>query len=412
MQKLLEIFKNILSWLILVFSLYLVFLSGFGISGTLILTLFTFIVFLFIWLALFQDHEHISLSYKSITSFVFKYFLILLIFMYWISLCDYYLVELFKIVNINIDKTVYWNVFFGALVGSLITLITFVYYSGSNHLSNSIRISVLAAFIINSNLNDLLYYIIYNQSLPQKWTWLHQPQFLFGDSITSTNVIIWCLISIVMGFVLALLPYEILVSDSIDSNNDFKKSKLGSEFEKIILFILVFASIGVGQYFFVPKIIKNLDNLKKETYITAKDKAQSYNSASTSDDSILALQIIQELNKTYIQNGSYPISTSNCKDGWDSSFKSLPIKTSIPYESKQCEISNSNKVVMYYSDGNRFALIMPGQNTSPQHPNLYSPGKRDVKWFDTSDSFYKSWNWDTTMLVYQYQKNIETTQFI
>ena len=409
-----ELLRNALAWIIAGCSVYLLFASGFGLAGYYLVYFFALLLGIFLWTALFQDHEHLFLSYKEILWVVVRFLVILGVLIFWVSVSDYYLVELVKILNFPLENTAYWRVFFGALVPAVITLFGVVYYTASNHLSNTLRMLVLGVYLLNSNLNDFAYYLLFNETLPEEWSWVVQPQFLFGTSPSTTEVALWTGLSLTMGILAAILPYEILVHDTLDSNYDFQKPRLAKFFEGVLLTAVVAGSAGFGSYF-IPLLQDNL--VQTQAAVTVRDPAdQTLLTASTSTESILALTLIAELQEIYDTTGSYPLSTGNCREEWDSSTLGLPLNTVIPssvsaVRAENCFLSPDTPAVMYYSRGTRFALLLPGDGTSPTHPNLYSPERRDVEWFDSGDYFWQTWDWNTPMLVYLYDAGQNVSEF-
>jgi hypothetical protein len=389
----------------------MLFYTGFGISGSIFIWLFAVLISVFVWMALFQDHEHIELNYRKITWFTCKTLLILGLYVCYISIIDYYLVELIKLLNLPLENTVYWKVFFGGLVPASIVVWVYGYYSASNHLSNAIRILILSVFILNSNLNDFLYYLFFGKELPERWTWLIQPKFMFGESFTSLELSFWTLGAILMGLIGALFPWEILVANILDSTYDFKKSKKAELIESFVLLVI----LVVGSVFLMYTrnfIIDNLQTLEKQLISrTTNPKSE------TGLGAWQALALRTELTSIYERTGAYPISTGNCIDNWDSPLQGLPWEvTSISlenYKSSECNFTpESSGTLLYFSDGTRYALLLDGTSVGTTHPNLYTPRVRDVFWFDSStDSFWQTWSWDSNMLVYMIDSEKEVTRF-
>jgi hypothetical protein len=129
-------------------------------------------------------------------------------------------------------------------------------------------------------------------------------------------------------------------------------------------------------------------------------------------------EINSYLDAYYSINGLYPKSSGNCTESWDSSYNGLSFKIRNqdihdPEEIKatKCYLEPNNKTILYYSDGNSYALVVDGQMFDDKNQNIYNPDLNDVYWFNTDTSFAKSWNWKQKMLVYMFQNGKEITKF-
>ncbi len=426
MEKIGELLRNTFAIYAYITAITLMALSGFGLSGKYLLIFFSSLLFIFIWHALFQDSEHVKLRYRSIFFFNLKIILVLLGIIAWVSITDYYLVELFKIYAIDISETAYWKIMFGGLIPVILTTFSVLYYIGSNHISNSIRILILSAFFLNSNLNDILYYKLFSEALPNNWTWVTQPKFLFSSSLTKNEVITWMIISLTFGIIAALFPYEILVWNKAEDSNDFKRTNRQRLIEIIILIVFTLSNI-----FFAGKVVTltqvNLNKIRneysKQLQNTSQKIEEQLNKLSLNNEPLnteeqrltIAFEIIQILQDGYRSTGEYPISTGNCNETWDSSNNGLPFNTVEKIFKDPAEINNDNcfldqenSRILYYSDGQQFALLLNGQNIN-KNSNLYVPGTNDVSWFDSETYFNADWEWNTKMLVYMFSKGSEIT---
>ena len=413
MTLLAEILRNACAWLIVGASVGLLFWTGFGVNGIALVYFFAALVGVFLLMALFQDDEHLYLSYHEIGWSLVRFLVLLGILGYWVTVADYYLVELIKLFGFSLEQTRYWPVFFGGLVPAALTTTGLTYYVASNHFSNTLRFLVLSVFFLNANLNDLGYYLLFGREFPETWSWVIQPQFLFGLNPTTLEVSLWAGLSIVMGILAALLPYEILILDALDTTFEFRKPRLAKFFEGWILGLSVAATIIFGS-FLIPQLQDNLSQI--QTDITWQNPTEtSALSATASPESITALNLIATLQDTYQRTGAYPESTGNCREDWDSSQNGLPFSTPslAPYGSQQnCFLDRDNQTIMYYSDGQRFTLLVPAANTAVNHPYYYLPRVKDVRWYDTPDFFWQTWSWDTPMLVYFFAEGEDVADFV
>lgn len=426
MDKVGELLRNPLAIYTYVTSSVLITSSGFGLNGKYLLVFFSSLLIIFTTLALFQDNEHIGLPYKSIFHFNIKIVILLLAALVWISISDFFLVELFKIYAIDISDTVYWNILFGSLVPFFLITSSILYFIGTSHISNSIRIVILSTFFLNSNLNDLLYYKLFSEALPNSWSWVTQPQFMFEGGVSTSELLIWTSVSLVLGIIASMFPYEILVWDKAEESFDFQKTNRQRFIEILVLIIFVVTNIVLAKTM-IDRTKENLSDLRRnynqQLQNTSQKIEQKLTKLSLSNSPLntgeqrltVAYEIIQNLQDQYQSNGQYPISIGNCNETWDSSANGLPFNTAervfkdpAEINTENCFIDEENSRIMYYSDGNRFALVLNGQNID-KNSNLYLPNQNDVRWFESETYFQKDWGWNSQMLVYMFDRGTEVT---
>lgn len=423
-----NLIKSILLLLITIASITLLGMTGRGLSGIYLVGFIIFLLLVFIVLLFLHDKE--ALRYKMSDKIVLglEILMISIVVMFWISIIDFYFVEMFKNLKFNLDDNTYWVVFFGGLIPIFFAVISVVYFLGSFHFSNTVRILIFFAFLSNSNLNDFLYYLLLDQSLPSLWPWVCQPVFLFGDSITTVQLLLWTISSILMGFIAFVLPYEALTVDFLDDLSDEKRSTKGKMFQ--LGFVFIFSVAGIlYAYNIIPKIKESvyLSSPLTQAILKGEVETNSSNNFPEAENNyaeldkeriLLAEKIIDYLNTYYDENKIYPVSKGNCINEWDSSFTGLSfvvdgieLKDPEQEKSKKCDYTQASKNILYYSDSKRFALLMPGMTISRDYQNIYIPSHRDVYWFDEDLMFFRDWSWNASMIVFMYEKGDEVTKF-
>lgn len=389
-------------------TIALIIFNGFGLRGEYIVGYFLLLLVLVIW-SCAVNKSQFTYKLPSIIYFNVKVSVLVGLVIWWVSLADYFLVELFKVTFIPLEDTAYWNVFFGMLIPVFIIFSCALFYFGTHNISYTWRILLLTGFGLASNANDLLYYRIFNIDFPENWSWVVQPRFLFGGEIVTIEVVYWIIICVLMGFVLSCLPLEAVFKEqrSID------KSRPRIAFELVIIGSLIFATI-IGGSRAIPLVEENLSDIKKD--VISNSLYEGLNTDLVGNETWEAHTLITDLNYYYLDKGSYPLSTGNCTEEWDSSINgfgfttTLPIQD-LPYDNENCTIDENSSVIMYYSDGQRFVIVLGADSSPLSHPNLYNPGTNDVEWFESGDYFGATWDWNTPMLVYMYEQGREVTNF-
>lgn len=414
---------------IVVASVALLGMTGRGLSGIYLIGFITFLLAVFMVLVFLHDKEITNYQISDKLILGLEVMMISVVVIFWISIIDFYFVETFKNLGLNLKDNTYWVVFFGGLIPIFFSIISVVYFLGSFHFSNTIRILAFFAFLSNSNLNDFLYYILLNQPLPSEWTWIYQPAFLFGNTITSPQLLFWTILSLVMGLIAFLLPYEALTTDYFDDLSDEKRSPKEKRFQLFAVLILSISGI-IYAYSIIPKIKMSIDlnspiRQAESLNQSIKDSLGNFPRAhadfakSDKDRIELSEKIVNYLNNQYADNKHYPISSGNCINDWDSSFISLPFTLEDgrsfhdpdQVQSHNCDFTGQSKNILYYSDGKRFALLMPGETIADDYKNIYIPAKRDVYWFNENVGFFKDWKWDVRIMVFMYERGKEVTTF-
>jgi hypothetical protein len=423
-----KIIKTILLLLILSAVLLMLGMTGRGLSGLYLVLLTLFLLIIFLFLVFRHDREVVNYKISDKLFLFAEIFLISFVVIFWISINDFYFIEMFKNFGFDFADNTYWVVFFSGTVPIIFTIIAVVYFLGSYHFSNTLRILLLAVFITNSNLNDFLYYLIVNEPLPEVWPWLHQPSFLFDASINTLQLFIWTIFSIVMGFIVFLLPYEALTIDYFDDLADDKRTIKKKLYH--LAFVILFCGLSIYYAYTMIPIIKTsvqangpiaqamLSGEVKKRVDKVFPEAESYFSEADKSRIELAKNIINYLNSYYELKGRYPASKGNCMKDWDSSFYSFPFYIKdfnlVDPEQKKslkCDFTEKSKNILYYSDSKRFALVFSGETIPDGYTNLYIPGRRDVYWFSEDVLFFRDWNWNNKMIVFMYEKGGEVTIF-
>lgn len=424
-----DLVKTGILLLVIASSVFLLGMTGRGLSGAYLVGLLLFLLIIFLALAFQHDKEIVSYRVSDKLLLCFEILLVSIVAVVWISIVDFYFVEMFKNLGLDLNDNTYWVIFFGGIIPIFFAIIAVVYFLGSHHFSNTIRILIFFVFFANSNINDFLYYILLNEPLPKLWTWIYQPIFLFGNSITTVQLVCWSALALAMGFIAFLLPYEALTLDNLDNLTNNKRTK-GEKISELLLVIIFSVASIYYAYTIVPKIKQSVQTnnpvtqatLRQESIDQAEEKFPEPKSdyAKADKERIdLANKIINYLNNYYVTNNSYPISKGNCISKWDSSSKVLPfsiegVTLADPEQGKgkECDFNGGSKNILYYSDSKRFALLMPGDTIPDDYANIYIPVQRDVYWFNDDVLFFRDWSWDNRIIVYMYNKGVGVTHFI
>jgi hypothetical protein len=357
----------------------------------------------------------------------------------WVSLVDYFFVEIFKITTANLleNSNVYWLLLFSGITAFFIYSIVVFYFVITRNLQNTIRFLLVSVFILNSALNDFLYYILFNIPLPNEWSWIYQPRFIFGEIITTPQLMFWSLGVFLATVIIYLTPFELLTPNQME-NETTDHSK------KWVDYIIVIGFFIIGVYhviFFVPKVkgvIRDLNteiNLKidttnqilKDKVSTNELSADQYKKLS-SEIYTSKLKVLEDIQKyltiEYTKNGTYPVSSGNCTQKWDSSNIALPFNNFTPKDpldkGSACDFKDDSNPILYYSDGTSYAILMSAQGIeninsyiSATNNYLYIPKKRDVLWFQNEQTrFWRDWQWSSQMIVYMVISEKEVTTFI
>ncbi|MBC7472144.1 MAG: hypothetical protein H7196_02675 [candidate division SR1 bacterium] len=399
--------------------------AGFGIDGRFIIG-FGIIFTLFFSIQVARKKAVTLVSVKHSLQTGGLYYLIFTLLLYWVSIADYYFVEIFKKTGLDLSDNTYWVVYFGFLIPIVIILINLAYYIGSRNKAQSIRFLVISSFLYNANINDLLYYAIFRQPFPDKWTWLTQPKYLFGQSINTVQVFLWVIICIGFSLVALLYPFEELTKEKtklILADISSKKVQV-----RLISYYVIMASLFGASFIATPFIVQKINNsinaipARKYTLLKQVDLINTLSPNYNIEIQKQRIDNVNEIN-SYLDayhsiNGIYPKSSGNCRESWDSSYNGLSFKIRDqdihdPEELKatKCYLENNNKTILYYSDGNDYALIVDGQMFDDKNQNIYNPNINDVYWFDTQTQLGKDWNWKQKMLVYMFKNGKEITKF-
>jgi hypothetical protein len=416
---------KVLLLLCLFSSIGLMVFAGFGVDGRFVTGFgIIFTIFLCIQAARKKAITLVSIKHSLQTGGL--YYLIFGLLLYWISIADYYFVEVFKKTGLDLADNTYWVVYFGFLIPTVIVLINFAYYIGSRNKAQTVRFLVISSFLYNANINDLLYYAIFQQSFPDKWTWLTQPVYLFGRSINTSQVFLWATICILFSFAALLYPFEELTKEKtrlILADISGKKTQIRLASYYILILTLFAASLAITP-FAVQRINNSINSVPSRKYTPLK-QVDLTNTLSPNYNLAVQKQRIDNVNEinSYLDayhsiNGLYPKSSGNCRESWDSSYNGLSFKIRgqdihDPEEPKatKCALEENNKTIFYYSDGSNYSLLVDGQMFDDKNQNIYNPNLNDVYWFDTQTLLGKDWNWKQKMLVYMFKNGTEITKF-
>lgn len=417
--------ETIIKRLLLVFfgsySLIMLALAGYGLNGK-YLMLFGILISIYCCIDLYRLRKYISKILSNSFFLGAKFYIIISIFLYWYTIADYYLIELLKKLDFNTSDNTYWKVVFGGLIPTTLVLQALWYFGSNGQRANTLKIIIASAFLINSNINDLLYYVIFGDELPLAWQWLHQPQYLFGLVVNTDQVLMWALICIAFSVVTFITPFESLTGE--DLNNNQKPST--SQINQLLIYLCTALLLISFSFPTIDAINQSLNKTTPYRKISNADvnKNDININPTTPQEAArkrLALvdKIVSYLDAYYSINKSYPLSTSNCQANWDSSEIGLPFQlesTEIrdPEQSDggECFIEANNKSIIYYSDGSRFALVADGNTIENETPYLYNSEYNDVRWFDSEIQFARDWKWNNKLIVHQYQDGKDITTFV
>jgi hypothetical protein len=421
----LKILNSFFLFSIISASLALLYFTGRGLSGVFVLLFFLFLLLVFLLSGHLRSKEILNKGLAKKSLLLVQLFLLASVTIAWLSINDFFFVEMLKNFAFDFSDNTYWIIFFSGILPIIFISFPIIYFLGSRNPGNSIRILVFLSIFANSNLNDILYYRLLGEPFPELWTWLYQPAFIFGSELRTSQVIIWCLLTILMSLFAFFLPYEALF------NKEAEEEERERPYSKLSLFVVIVFSVAsmLVAYDTIPKIknslfvngpaFKNQQNeeLVEKIRKSFPDSDESF-SALDIERIELAKKIIFQLNDGYFKDKTYPLSQGNCVNKWDSSFADLPFsvdgqKVMDPGATinDSCDFAKGAKNILYYSDGQRFALLLDGDTIPKDYENLYIPGERDVYWFDEDIRFYRDWSWNDKMIVFMYKKGEGITVF-
>jgi hypothetical protein len=419
------VIHRILLSLFIFSSVSLLFYAGFGVDGRFVVV-FGIVLGLFLFIQGLRKRAITPSSIKNSLQIGGLYYLVFGLLLYWLSIVDYYFIEVFKKIGLDLTDNTYWVLYFGILIPVVIVLINIAYYIGSRNKAHSVRFLVISSFLYNANINDLLYYAIFRQPFPDSWTWLSQPKYLLGSSINTSQVFLWASICVLFSLFALVYPFEELTKEKnklILADISGKKARVRIASHYLMLMILFVISF-VATPSLVSKVTTSLDAIPSRR-LTPLKQIDLTNTLSPNYNTEVQKQRIDNINEInsyldayYSINGFYPKSSGNCTESWDSSYNGLSFKIRgqdihDPEEIKatKCYLEPNNKTILYYSDGTSYALVVDGQMFDNKAQNLYNPDINDVYWFNTDTLFGKTWNWKQKMLVYMFKNGTEITKF-
>lgn len=231
---------------VLITALWLLGLTGRGFEGEHLVYFFAALTALFSIVYLFDGRPRTASFFR----FQFEIEVVMLIAtaLVWISLFDYYLVETFKTLAFDFGDNTYWVVLFSGFAPMIFVVIALSFFIGTYHIAHTVRIIVLSVYLLNANINDLLYYKLFGQPFPSEWPWLYQPRFLFGEQITTPELFVWVAVASVMGLVAFAFPYERLVPSQFEYKKDGGEKRARSYELTILVIFFVFSFIYAHQF--------------------------------------------------------------------------------------------------------------------------------------------------------------------
>lgn len=135
-----------------------------------------------------------------------------------IAALDYSVVETFKQLSTFPETSPYWYNLFNIVLPVLWAALAFAYYLGKQSVGEAIKVFIAGVLLEYSSINDYMYYLLNGVALPDKWTWLKTPQFLFGETITTPQLLLWTAICVALAFFVLSLPLQRFVWYKEDGN--------------------------------------------------------------------------------------------------------------------------------------------------------------------------------------------------
>ncbi|MCK5027562.1 MAG: hypothetical protein KAS07_04030 [Candidatus Pacebacteria bacterium] len=242
--------KFLLLLIILISALLLLSAAGHGLSGLYLVVFFVFLTMIFSIFYFIQKKDGGENKWYRFLKFNYEIevFLLVILALVWISLIDFFLVETFKTLQFDFSDNTYWVVMFGGVAPMFFTIIAMSFFVGTYHISHTVRIIVLSAFLLNANLNDLMYYKLFKLPFPDEWPWLYQPRFLFGEHVSSPELFVWVSIATIMGMIAFAFPYEKLVPGQFNYKNMAGGKKRMRSYEALVLACFFIFSITYAYY--------------------------------------------------------------------------------------------------------------------------------------------------------------------
>ncbi len=175
------------------------------VSGIYFLGYFCYILLLF---ALYRKFTRNSLRRKNTLQFTLAIVAVISAILISVSFLDFTVVETFKKISPFPQNSPYWMDFFNHLLPVVWCALGFTYWLGSRSAAGAVKIAIAGVFLEYSAFNDFLYYLLHGVSLPQRWPWIEMPQFLFGNNITTGQLVFWLIAMFVMAVTILLLPFD------------------------------------------------------------------------------------------------------------------------------------------------------------------------------------------------------------
>lgn len=186
-----------------------------------------YFVYLLILLALQNIFIHKIPFHKINFSFDVEALIALAVIMVFVSLVDFSVVETFKKLPDFPYNSTYWRNLFNIFLPILWVVMGFMFHLGGGRVGATLKIIIAGFYVEYSALNDFLYYLLNGERLPDKWTWIQAPQFIFGYSITTGQLALWLIIMLIFTFIILLLPLDSFIKDNI-----FQKNKITQTIDK------------------------------------------------------------------------------------------------------------------------------------------------------------------------------------
>ncbi len=229
--------------------------------------LFAYFIYLILLLLLHTELVHGLRFFKARFSFEIEILIIFIILLTVIAMLDFSVVETFKkISNFPYDSS-YWYNLFNILIPLICAAVGTAYYLGKRSIGDGIKIFLAGLYMGYSALNDYLYYLLNSAGLPDKWTWLATPRFLFGVDITTNQLIVWTVIMMSMALIILSLPLDQFIRyrpysknslsniSKIDGNSSAARQRHRNTLYNAIVAILFIAMTGLAVYFYQNPLV-------------------------------------------------------------------------------------------------------------------------------------------------------------
>lgn len=124
-----------------------------------------------------------------------------------IALIDWFINGTLSSLNFPISSSLYSNLLFYKVEPFIWLLAAVFFFLGSRkEFGTALKVFIIGIFVIFSGIEDLIYNLISLHPLPVFWPWLYVPGTVLGQPISTSSLLIWVGIMLIMIFLVAILP--------------------------------------------------------------------------------------------------------------------------------------------------------------------------------------------------------------